>query len=174
MKIPMLDFYRQNQASPVRQEIENLKRHFERRSALYTSLGVLPLFVSGRSVLEIGPGSGMNALYTSTLNPKRYELVEGNPTGVRHINELFSKFKSLKKPIRIHQKTLSQFSRSTNQKYELVLCEGVLGGFSKPKSALQLLYRLTAPTGILVITTIDSISTLAENVRRLCAYRCYD
>lgn len=77
-----VDFYSENLISPVSQDIIDLGRHFQRRDSLFRSLGVFPLFVKGISVLEFGPGSGHNAIYTESLKPSRYDLVDANPIGV--------------------------------------------------------------------------------------------
>src|SRR5438045_7944899 len=68
----LLDFYRRHGISPVRQDIRNLDVHFARRAALYRHLGLLPTFLLGRTILEIGPGSGFNSVYTASLGPSRY------------------------------------------------------------------------------------------------------
>ena len=78
-----LSFYRAHGVSPVRQDISDLRRHFARRESLYLQLGVVPRLVGGRSVVEVGPGGGYNALYTASLAPERFLLIEGNHTGIR-------------------------------------------------------------------------------------------
>ena len=74
-----VSFYAENRISPVAQDLSDLRRHFQRRESLFRSLGILPLLVQGASVIEFGPGSGHNALYTASLKPATYTLVEGNP-----------------------------------------------------------------------------------------------
>ena len=39
---PYVDFYRQEEISPVAQDISDLDRHFQRRQALYRHLGISP------------------------------------------------------------------------------------------------------------------------------------
>src|SRR5690349_10665810 len=85
---PYLSFYGRHKISPVRQDISDMNRHFQRRQYLYRYLGLPPLAISGKSVAEFGPGSGYNALYTTYLAPKRYLLVEGNPTGMAQCKKL--------------------------------------------------------------------------------------
>src|SRR5438128_11836711 len=97
----LVDFYKRHGLSPVRQDISNLETHFTRRAGLYRHLGILPSFVRGRTVLEIGPGGGFNSLYTATLQQARYELLEPNPTGVTHIESGFGGFQPLRKKIEI-------------------------------------------------------------------------
>src|SRR6266481_6089335 len=97
----LLEFYQRHRISPVRQDIQDLQAHFARRAALYRHLGVLPGFLRGRTVLEFGPGSGFNSLYTASLLPSRYLLVEANPRGIDDIRQLFSDYPSLAERIEI-------------------------------------------------------------------------
>ena len=55
-KTPFVAFYSAHGIIPTRQDISNLETHFTRRAGLYRQLGVLPSFLRGRTVLEIGPG----------------------------------------------------------------------------------------------------------------------
>ena len=71
----LLEFYRRHQISPVRQDIRDLGAHFGRRTALYRHLGILPAFLRGRTVLEVGPGSGFNSLHTASLAAGRTHVV---------------------------------------------------------------------------------------------------
>ena len=91
-----LEFYLENSISPVHQNIKNIKQHFERRASLYTRLGLNSNYIEKSSIIEIGPGSGHNSLYVSSLNPKKYFLVEPNETGFKEINYLYKKNKKIK------------------------------------------------------------------------------
>jgi ubiquinone/menaquinone biosynthesis C-methylase UbiE len=93
-----LAFYKAHGISPVRQDISDWERHRQRRSALYRQLGILPSYLRGRSVLEVGPGSGHNALHTAGLEPSRFVLVEGNPTGIGHIRALVAEHREVTAP----------------------------------------------------------------------------
>src|SRR5712692_4946810 len=117
----LVDFYRRHGISPVRQDISNLEAHFARRSALYRHLGLLPAFLRGRSVLEIGPGSGFNSLYTAALEPSRYILLEGNPTGIAHIEELFAGFPALRQRIEIVCALVQEYAAA--DRFDFVFCE---------------------------------------------------
>ena len=85
-------FYESNNISPVSQDISDLNRHFQRRESLFRSLGLVPTFVRGIKVLEFGPGSGHNALYTASLSPEQYELVDGNLKGAQETRERLTNF----------------------------------------------------------------------------------
>jgi SAM-dependent methyltransferase len=165
----LVDFYRRHGISPVRQDISNLEVHFARRAALYRQLGLLPSFLQGRSVLEIGPGSGFNSVYTASLRPARYVLVEANPTGVADIETLFEHFPDLRAGIEIVSQQVEAYG--TAERFDFVICEGMLAlaGVPRPEELLRRVSGFAAPRGVLVITCIDAISDFAETLRRLFA-----
>jgi len=74
----MLSFYRHHSVAPVRQYTSDLDAHFARRRVLYQQLGIQAVAFTGRGVLEIGPGTGQNALFIAVQNPSQLVLVEPN------------------------------------------------------------------------------------------------
>lgn len=174
MSESLLDFYRRHGISPVRQNIQNLDAHFARRAALYRHLGILPAFLRGRTVLEIGPGSGFNSVYTASLRPSRYVLVEANPRGVDDIASLFSNFPELAGGIEVVSAS-ADYYRSA-EPFEFVFCEGMvaLAGVPDPQRLLRRVAENTGPGGLLVITCIDAVSDFAETLRRLVAQLVID
>lgn len=169
MNTSLVDFYRRHGISPVRQDISDLDAHFTRRSALYRHLGILPAFVAGRTVIEFGPGSGFNSLHTAALGPRRYVLVEGNPTGVDDIERLFADQPRLRPRIEVVSSLIDDYE--SDERFDFVLCEGLLGlaGVDDPAALLRRVASFVAPGGMLVITCVDAISLVAETVRRLMA-----
>src|SRR5690606_26053965 len=118
-----IDFYAGNGISPVAQDISDLSRHFRRRDSLYRFLGLPPAFLRGRSVLEFGPGSGHNALFTASLSPARYLLVDGNPKGLADTRRLLAEHR-LAEPCEVVPSLFEDFA--TNERFDLVLAEGLL------------------------------------------------
>lgn len=86
---PYLDFYAKHNVSPVLNEMASAD-HFAQRAALYRHLNVLRNSVSGKAVLEFGPGNGINSLYTMSLNPRKYDLVDANQTGIENCRKNLS------------------------------------------------------------------------------------
>jgi SAM-dependent methyltransferase len=170
----LLDFYRRHQISPVRQNIPDLRAHFGRRAALYRHVGILPGFLRGRTALEIGPGSGFNSLYTASLEPSRYVLVEANPQGVNDIRRLFSSYPDLAARTEIVSVSAEDYERS--ELFDFVFCEGVLAlaGLPDPTRLLRAVAAHVAPGGVLVITCIDAVSDFSEILRRLVAQLLID
>lgn len=162
----LLDFYQQHGISPVSQDVTDLQAHFARRAGLYRSLGLSPLTVRSASVLEIGPGSGDNALYTQTLNPRRYVALEPNPTGATAMRAKCPN-------IEVMETTVEDYHPW--ETFDLVLCEGLLGLCgTDPLGLLEHVAKQVASGGVLVITCIDAISDHAEVLRRAMAQQLID
>jgi SAM-dependent methyltransferase len=166
-----LAFYTAHGISPVRQDISDWERHQQRRSALYRQLGILPAYLKGRSVLEVGPGSGHNALYTASLDPSRFVLVEGNSTGIGHIRSLFAEHSHIAVP-EIVGSRIEDYGPA--QPFDFVFCEGLLSGIPNPDAVLARLADCTAVGGMLVVTCVDHLSHFPETLRRLLAQRLID
>ena len=154
----LLEFYRRHRISPVRQDIHDLRAHFGRRAGLYRHLGILPGFVRGRTALEVGPGSGFNSLYTASLGPSRYVLLEANPRGVDDIRQLFSRYPRLAERIEVIPAAESAPDRLA-----------LIAGVPDPRMLLRTVARNTEPGGVLVITCIDAVSDFSEVLRRFIA-----
>ena len=167
-----LEFYGHHKISPVRQDISDLQRHMQRRHALYFHLGIAPSSISGRTVLEVGPGSGFNSLHTASLNPSRYVLVEGNETGIEHIESLFAGFRDWTENIEIAVSTIENYT--SDDQFDFVFCEGLLSGIENPAEILSLLSELTKPGGILTITCVDHLADISEIIRRMFAQMAVD
>ena len=74
-KNSFVDFYSQHNISPVSQNIEDIELHFQRRSALFSSLGLPALLVKDSEILEFGPGSGHNAFQACKVSkPSRVRI----------------------------------------------------------------------------------------------------
>ncbi len=162
---PFIDFYRRHGISPVSQNISNLKKHLERRKALYRHLGIPPTLVKDRTVIEFGPGNGHNAIYTTSLNPSRYVLVDGNPTGLKKTKELMSEYSLGKTKHDFIECIIEDYT--DDRLFDFVLCEAVIPLQNNPKEFLRKVARFVAVGGVLVITCMDSVSILSEMLRRL-------
>ena len=160
---PYLDFYQQEAISPVAQDIGNLDRHFQRREALYRHLGIVPALIEGRSVIEFGPGSGHNALFTASLKPARYLLVDGNSVGIAECRDLLTAH-TRRGNVSVEQALLEEFE--TDERFDVVLCEGVLSWQFDPVHLLRRISRFAKPGGVVVITCMDTMGFLAEALRR--------
>lgn len=162
---PFVDFYRANEISPVAQDISDLDRHFARREALYRHLGLPPRFLAGRSVIEFGPGSGHNAVYTASLKPARYVLVDGNPIGLERTGRILAEHGAS-----THECAPSMIEDyASEERFDVVLCEGVIPLQHDPASMLRHVANFAAPGGLVVMTCMDTVSQFSEIMRRLLA-----
>ncbi len=163
-----VDFYTREGISPVAQDIEDLEKHFNRRHALYRHVGIVRGLLSGRSILEFGPGSGHNSIVTAAMHPARYVLVDANPVGLERTRDLLQRFAgSSSTDISIVESYIEDFQ--TSERFDLVLCEGVLPTQEAPTELLSHIARFVRPGGIILITCIDAASYLAEQLRRFAA-----
>jgi ubiquinone/menaquinone biosynthesis C-methylase UbiE len=165
MERAYLDYYGQNNIIPVRQDTSNLDLHMARRRSLYRHLGLHPSMFRNRSVLEFGPGTGDNALYIASCSPESYVLVDGNPASIRAIEDKLAKGTLPADRVVCRQSDIRAFE--SDAKFDVVLCEGVVGGQRDTESFLAHVASFVAPEGALVITTMSPTSLLAEACRRV-------
>jgi SAM-dependent methyltransferase len=167
VKRAFVDYYSERNISPVKQDISDRERHFGRRASLYRFLGIPPLYVEGARVLEFGPGTGDNALYTASLRPVRYVLVDGNPRGVDETRAVMA---STGLPdTSVVQSYVEDFT--TDERFDLVLAEGLIPFQNDPIGFARHIASFVRPGGVLVVTCVDSASAIGEIGRRLLANR---
>jgi ubiquinone/menaquinone biosynthesis C-methylase UbiE len=156
-------FYSHHNISPVSQDITDLEKHFQRRDSLFKSLGIPPSFVRGSSVIEFGPGSGHNAIFTASLSPSNYFLVDGNTLGLNQTKEKLEQLNFRDYQI-INSLFLDYFS---DERFNLVWAENCIPHQSDPLLILHHLSDFTRESGIFVVTASSPISYLSETIRRL-------
>jgi len=164
MNSSFVDFYKSLGISPVSQNLDNLYQHFRRREHLYYSCGIWPESIEGKSVIEFGPGGGHNALYTASLKPASYKLVEGNPVAVEQIRR-FVNNNQLSKSVEICNSLFEEIF--PDERFDLVIAEGCVPHQQDPVKVLQHIARFVKPGGLLLTTAISSSSYLSEICRRL-------
>lgn len=165
----MLAFYTEHGISPVSQDISDLGRHLQRRESLYRLLGLPSLLFEGRTILEVGPGSGHNSLYVASRKPRSYDLVEPNPKAAAEIAALYDGFERSHTRPRILPVTLQDFT--PDAPYDIVLCEGWLGNSDADHRLIRKLGGFLRPGGILVLTFVPPVGGLATLFRRLLTLR---
>lgn len=160
----LLAFYQQHGISPVHQDIRDLDAHYARRAFLYRSLGLPPFAFRGKDILDIGPGTGENSRYLYALHPRTLALVEPNPIAAAEL--------------RLHRWLVIEDrieQLEPVERYDIVLCEGLLGLSGTDSFALlEACARHVKIGGVLVLTCIDAISDHAEVIRRAHAQQIID
>ncbi len=162
---PFIDFYKNHKISPVSQDISDLEKHFNRRGALYRHLGIVPHFVKNKKVIEFGPGSGHNAIYTNSLEPSRYLLVDGNPTGLKETKANLSKYYPNSTNYELVESLFEKFE--TDERFDIVFCEAAIPFQHDPKGFLRHISKFVVENGLLVVTSADNVSIFGEWLRRL-------
>ena len=165
-----LEYYIKEGISPVHQDISNLSKHFQIRSSLYRLLGLIPIFFKDKDVLEVAPGSGHNSIYIASLLPRTYDLVEPNPLGCEDILTIFDNLSIEHTKPTLFPQYLEDFK--DGNLYDVVICEGWLGGFLEyEKRLLVKLSSFVKQGGIILKTFLPPIGGMATFLRRLLGHR---
>lgn len=168
-----LEYYIKEGISPVHQDISDLEKHFQIRESLYFLLGLVPISFKGKDVIEVAAGSGHNSVYISSLCPRTFHLIEPNPVGAEDIIEVFENLSINHTKPKLFTQYLEDFEAETP--YDIVICEGWLGGFLEyEKKLLVKLSSLVKTGGVLVKTFLPPIGGMATFLRRLLAHRLID
>jgi len=142
----------------------NKESHFVHRQGLYQRLGILAGNIRGRKVLEFGPGNGVNALFTLSMQPEECVLVDANPTGIKNCTANLSRFYPGEN-WKIVDSLIEDFN--TDQKFDLVICEGLLPNQVNPSQMARHCGSFVSPGGVYVVTCHDAISLVSETLRCL-------
>ena len=162
---PYLSYYEEKGIIPVRQNTRELQVHLDRRQALYRHLGIQPLTLKGRRILEFGPGTGDNAQYIASCEPELYVLVDGNAASVKAISDKLQRGLLPSDRVEIQLSEITAY-RDT-RRFDVVLCEGVIPGQRDPGAFLAHVASFAGSDGLVVITAMSPIGLLAEACRRI-------
>src|SRR3989338_3644467 len=164
VKRPYLDFYKKHAISPVANSVD-IKKHFQQREALYRRLCIIPSFLKNKKVIEFGPGNGVNALYTMSLQPQEYILVDGNEIGIDNCKNNFLRYYPNNSNYSIKKELIENYESDTD--FDLVICEGLLPNQMNPSKFSQHVGRCVKRGGIYIITCHDAVSNISEILRGL-------
>lgn len=159
-----LAFYRQHGISPVRYS-GTREQHFQRRASLYRSLRLPPLAFRGARILEVAAGTGQNAEYVASLNPRSLELVEPNtrPFKIFDCTPM--------PPNHVHWHVLTLEDYEPIMPFDIVICENWLGLPEVEAGLLDKLASFVAPDGVLVLTCVHPQGFYPNQLRRKIAAR---
>ncbi len=161
-KSKYLRFYQEQNIIPTTQNTSDWSAHVRTRLMLYSQLGLPPSAFTGSDILEIGPGTGQNARVIHEWKPKSLTLVDANPLSIKESKRQFQKTETRPKFI------LSKIEEAKfKQKFDVVLCEGMLSIFPENPAGLFAFILSQAKTGgVVVVTCMDPVSMLPEMLRR--------
>ena len=162
MKKPFIDFYTEIGFAPTGQQIGINQKHRNNRSNLYRKLGLHPHVFKGADVLEIGAGSGENAADMLNRGLSSLTISDGAQVVLDKLKSVFKNDTRIQYELRD-----SQELSPNNDVFDIVICEGVIPLQIEPTVFFQNICKRVAPGGIVLITTMDSISSLSEVLRRI-------
>ena len=160
---PFLDFYGEHDIIPTNLEIPNKHKFFQQRNFLLKALGIPPILVHGKNILEFGSGTGQKAVHLLSLMPNSYLAIDNNPKSVLATRDAIrgSHFSGTAEVI-----DRDFLEHNFLDSYDLVLAELILSTQNEPERLLRKLLDLTSEHGILIITCHDPISLLSETIRK--------
>ena len=164
-KRPYLDFYEEMGSQLVSRVVGNQEEFLRTRSALYMLLGIVPGFVKGKRVLELGPGTGHNSLHTARLSPKEYVLVDGGEEILDVARERLSHLGNSSTKLEFVCSLFENYE--PDRQFDLVLAEACIPMQKDPATLLSQIAQHVKLGGVLVVTTISAVSYLSEILRRL-------
>lgn len=162
-----LDYYGEKHISPVRQNIDNISLHYQRRRKLHRQVGIPYLFFNNAQVLEVGPGSGYNSLWYISAGGQGFhiDLVEANPRGVEDMERLFQHENIGKEKYTIFQTKIEDYK--TKKRYDFILAEGFLQYLDNQETVVNKLKSLAADHGVVMVTCSDDVCLYIELMKRL-------
>lgn len=165
IKRPYLDFYKEMGSELVSRVVVDQEEFFRTRSALYMLLGIIPEFVKGKRVLELGPGTGHNSIHTACLSPKEYVLVDGGGEILDAARERLSHLGTRSTKLEFVCSLFENYK--PDRQFDLVLAEACIPMQKDPATLLSQIAQHVKLGGVLVVTTISAVSYFSEILRRL-------
>lgn len=165
---PFIEFYGKHGISPVHQDVRNFKVHLMRREKLYRLLGIPLVTFNDRTILEIGPGGGYNALAFFAWGAK-VDFIEPNPTAREELPRLLCKYNVQKDRWRMFPCKVEDFN--SDRQYDIVIAEGFIPGLYNRRKVINAISSLVKKGGVVVVTCLDDISFFFEFVKRIIAHR---
>ncbi|MEG3640122.1 class I SAM-dependent methyltransferase [Magnetococcus sp. PR-3] len=153
---------------PAQVHVDDLTKLYASRHALFMQMGLAPGLLAGKSILEIGPAQGEHARFILEQKPASYTFIEGNPQcmpALKAVAQAYSEHTRCD----IHE-TLFE-THQLKQQYDVVWCERTIECQQDPKGFLQEVLPLVAHGGVLLVTSIDTLSSLPDFLRYFAAKR---
>ncbi len=163
----LLGYYRERGISPVLYKMKTWKDHFERRDAVYRSIGLPPFAFRGSSILEIAPGSGQNSVYLASQEPASLDLVEPNEVALADIKRVYGDLDFPYVEPTVHPVTVEQFK--TDKQFDVVICENWLGLSAEECDIRTQISKFVAPGGLLITTAVPYTGFLPNVIRTVLA-----
>ena len=165
---PFISFYGAHGISPVHQDVRNFKVHLMRREKLYRMLGLPVVAFNQRTILEIGPGGGYNALAFFAWGA-RVDFIEPNPKAQEELPQLLGKHHIKRDKWSLFPGKIEDFQ--SDRLYDIVIAEGFIPGLYDREKVINKISRLVKKGGVVVVTCVDDISFFFEITKRIIGHR---
>jgi 2-polyprenyl-3-methyl-5-hydroxy-6-metoxy-1,4-benzoquinol methylase len=165
MTKPFIDFYNSIGFAPTSQQSDLMVEHKQNRDNLYRKLGIHASTWANTSVLEVGPGSGENSIDLIARGIRSLSLVDAVPAVLEKIKD------RLPGEAKVKYQLLDLSDSIIDGNFEIVVCEGVIPFQLDPKNFVRNVSNSVKYSGLLLITTADSVSSLSEVLRRYIAHK---
>jgi SAM-dependent methyltransferase len=163
-KRAFIAYYNQHSIIPVSQDISDPDFIFKRAS-LYKLLGIPLPSLRNKSILELGPGGGFNAIAITHFGPENYVFVDATKASLLELNR--KKSAGLFGGVNVEIIDSNIFDYADSRVFDLVVIEGVVPGQTKPSEMLQHAGSFVSLNGSLITTTTTATSLLSDVCRRL-------
>ncbi len=160
-----VNYYDEHKISPVKQNIADIEKHYERRRKLYRQCGIPTMTFKGAEILEIGPGGGYNTLAFFHWGCNHVDLVEANHTGIEDMKELFFQRNIKEGLYDIYECMIEDFK--SDKKYNIIIAEGFLPYLSNKQEIINKMKMMLSEDGIIVVTCADDVCVFIELMKRL-------
>lgn len=159
----LVNYYRKNKIIPV-VNLKDLsqKEIFQQRKSFYNSVNLNESHLKGMSVLELCPGTGINAFYLLNSKIKEITLVDSNPKSIAACKKNLKKFRNR---VRIIEKDIFKFN--IKKKFDLIVFENVIDGLVNVEPVLKKVSLLLKNNGYLILTYASNESLLSDKLRGL-------
>ena len=159
-----LDFYGKHNIIPVSQEIN--EGHIRRRTHLYRQLGCTPPTFRNAKVLEVGPGTGDNAVVTSLFEPKEYQLIDGNAASYSQVIDKINRG-LIKNASALEIDVMSADFDQVEDDFDIVICEGASAQTNAKEFYQRILDKANKHNSIAILSCTSAISAGSELLRML-------
>lgn len=159
-----LDFYEKHNVIPVNQALT--PEHALRRAHLYREIGCPPNAFKNSKVLEVGPGTGDNAVITSEFGPKEFWLIDGNSASCTELNK---KIESglIKNGTLMKMDVMSKEFDKLDESFDIIICEGASAQEEPKEFYRKILKKANKSDALVIFSCSSTLSTGSELLRML-------
>jgi len=174
MSITQFEYYQQQKMHPDNLSVDDvmtLNKHYEMRINLYQNLLRLPVSLfSGKEVLELGCGTGENALVLA-LNNAKLTLLDADHNVEPHINTLFNRFNVTRQIQKIVFCNIDKFDVSMT--FDLVTAEGFINNMNNRNEILIKICHFIKNGGFGIISFPERFGAFLEFIKKTVVWRMY-